>query len=170
MERRVGWENACEVVSRRPPISLLRIVARTEGYTYDPLVWGLSLVQGPFSVGPCQTPMDPIRNVVCTPLSRTSRTAGGGGGGGCAAGGGGLVRRGGGGVGGAAAAGAPVGGAAGGARRWTARPRPTGFAMTFYEPSLTALSMRLLHRRQLLHSAHRCSTSEARRDRLAKLA
>jgi hypothetical protein len=31
------------------------IVARAEGYTYAANVWGLSLVQGPFSVAPCQT-------------------------------------------------------------------------------------------------------------------
>jgi hypothetical protein len=32
-------------------------VARTEGYTYDANVWDVSLVQGPFSVAPCQTLM-----------------------------------------------------------------------------------------------------------------
>jgi hypothetical protein len=42
-------------VSRRPPISLPRIVARTKGYTYDASVWDLPIVQGPFSVAPCQT-------------------------------------------------------------------------------------------------------------------
>ena len=40
---------------RRPPISLYTMVPRTEGYAYDVLVWGLSIVQGPFSVAPCQT-------------------------------------------------------------------------------------------------------------------
>jgi hypothetical protein len=42
-------------VSRRPPISLYTIVARTHMYTYDARVWALSLVQGPVSVAPCQT-------------------------------------------------------------------------------------------------------------------
>ena len=41
--------------SRRPPIPLTRMVARTQGYTYDAHVWDLSIVQGPFSVAPCQT-------------------------------------------------------------------------------------------------------------------
>jgi hypothetical protein len=43
------------VESRRPPISLDTTVARTEGYTYAANVWDLSIVQGPFSVAPCQT-------------------------------------------------------------------------------------------------------------------
>jgi hypothetical protein len=34
-----GWEVAHEAVSRRPPISLCTIVARTEGYTYAAKVW-----------------------------------------------------------------------------------------------------------------------------------
>jgi hypothetical protein len=42
-------------VSRRPPIPLDTTVTRTEGYAYDVGVWGLSIVQGPFSVAPCQT-------------------------------------------------------------------------------------------------------------------
>jgi hypothetical protein len=42
-------------VSRRPPISLSTIVARTHMYTYAAKVWDLSLVQGPFSVAPCHT-------------------------------------------------------------------------------------------------------------------
>ena len=33
--RDFGWGIAHEAVSRRPPISLDTIVARTEGYTYD---------------------------------------------------------------------------------------------------------------------------------------
>ena len=41
-------------VSRRPPISLYTMVPRTEGYTYDVGVWDWSIVQGPFSVAPCQ--------------------------------------------------------------------------------------------------------------------
>jgi hypothetical protein len=52
--RDFGWEIAHEAVSRRPPISLYTIVARTEGYTYAAKVWALTLVQGPFSVAPCQ--------------------------------------------------------------------------------------------------------------------
>jgi hypothetical protein len=50
-----GWEIAHAAVSRRPPISLARIIARTEGYTYAANVWDVSIVQGPFSVAPCQT-------------------------------------------------------------------------------------------------------------------
>jgi hypothetical protein len=42
------WEIAHATVSRRPPISLYRIVARTAGYTYDANVWDLSIVQGIF--------------------------------------------------------------------------------------------------------------------------
>jgi hypothetical protein len=50
-----GWEIAHAAVSRRPPISLDRIVARTHMYTYAATVWDLSIVQGPFSVSPRQT-------------------------------------------------------------------------------------------------------------------
>jgi hypothetical protein len=50
-----GWEIAHEAVSRRPPISLDTIVARTHMYTCTAKVWDLSIVQGPFSVAPCQT-------------------------------------------------------------------------------------------------------------------
>jgi hypothetical protein len=50
-----GWEIAHEAVSRRPPIPLFTIVARTNMHTYTAKVWDLSLVQGPFSVAPCQT-------------------------------------------------------------------------------------------------------------------
>jgi hypothetical protein len=35
--------------------SLCTIVARTHTYTYAAKVWGLSIVQGPFSVVPCPT-------------------------------------------------------------------------------------------------------------------
>ena len=42
-------------VSRRPPSFLDTTVARNEGYTYAAKVWDLSIVQGPFSVAPCQT-------------------------------------------------------------------------------------------------------------------
>ena len=51
----MGDELTGSFVSRRPPISLCTIVARAGGYTYDAEVWALSLVQGPFSVAPCQT-------------------------------------------------------------------------------------------------------------------
>jgi hypothetical protein len=53
--RDFGREIAHGAVTRRPPISLYTIVARTGGYTYDVGVWDLSIVQGPFSVAPCQT-------------------------------------------------------------------------------------------------------------------
>jgi hypothetical protein len=42
-------------VSRRPPIPLYTMVPRTGGYTYAVGVWDLSIIQGPFSVAPCQT-------------------------------------------------------------------------------------------------------------------
>jgi hypothetical protein len=48
-------------VSRRPPISLSRIVART--YTHDAKVWDLSIAQGPVSVAPCQTLMSRFATV-----------------------------------------------------------------------------------------------------------
>ena len=48
-------EIAHEAVSRRPPIPLDTIVARTHTYTYAANVWGLSIVQGLFSVAACQT-------------------------------------------------------------------------------------------------------------------
>jgi hypothetical protein len=41
--------------TRHPPISLDTMVPRTGGYAYDVGVWDLSIVQGPFSVAPCQT-------------------------------------------------------------------------------------------------------------------
>jgi hypothetical protein len=43
--RGFGWEIAHEAVSRRPPISLDTIVARTHMYTYAAQVWDLSIVQ-----------------------------------------------------------------------------------------------------------------------------
>jgi hypothetical protein len=51
-----GWGIAHAAVSRRPPISLYTVVARTHMYTYDARVWDLSIVQGPFSVAPCKAP------------------------------------------------------------------------------------------------------------------
>jgi hypothetical protein len=58
--RDFGWEIAHAAVSRRPPISLSSIVARTHMYTYAAKVWDLFLVQGPFSVAPVPNPT--IRN------------------------------------------------------------------------------------------------------------
>jgi hypothetical protein len=52
--RAFGWEIAHAAVTR-PPISLYAIVARNEGYAYDVGAWDLSIIQGPFSVAPCQT-------------------------------------------------------------------------------------------------------------------
>ena len=43
-----GWEIAHAPVSRRPPISLYTIVARTHMYTSAAKVWDLSIVQGHF--------------------------------------------------------------------------------------------------------------------------
>jgi hypothetical protein len=43
--RDFGWEIAHEAVSRRPPISLSTIVARTRMYTHAAKVWDLSIVQ-----------------------------------------------------------------------------------------------------------------------------
>jgi hypothetical protein len=48
-------EVAHAAVSRRPPLSLDTMVARTRMYTYDAKVWDSSIVQGPFSVAPCRT-------------------------------------------------------------------------------------------------------------------
>jgi hypothetical protein len=57
-------------VTRRPPISLDTMVPRTGGYAYDVGVWDLSIVQGPFSVAPCQT-LESIRNF-CIAVSHGS--------------------------------------------------------------------------------------------------
>jgi hypothetical protein len=48
------------------PIPLSTIVARTHMYTLAANVWDLSLVQGPFSVAPCQTLI--VRFATCTSL------------------------------------------------------------------------------------------------------
>jgi hypothetical protein len=53
--RDFGWEIAHEAVSRRPPISLSRFVARTHMYTYAAKVWVSSIVQGPFCCRPVLT-------------------------------------------------------------------------------------------------------------------
>jgi hypothetical protein len=42
-----GWGFAHGPVSRRSPISLATMVARTVGYAYDAGVWDLSIIQGP---------------------------------------------------------------------------------------------------------------------------
>jgi hypothetical protein len=57
-----GWEIAHVAVSRRPPIFLDTIVARTHMYTYAAKLWASSLVQGPISVAPCQSLYITIRN------------------------------------------------------------------------------------------------------------
>jgi hypothetical protein len=51
-----GWEIAHAAVSRSPPISLDAFVARTHMYTHAAKVWGVFLVQGPFSVAPVPNP------------------------------------------------------------------------------------------------------------------
>jgi hypothetical protein len=53
--RDFGWEIAHGAVSRRPPIPLDTMVPLIWGYAYDVGVWDSSIVQGPFSVPPCQT-------------------------------------------------------------------------------------------------------------------
>jgi hypothetical protein len=49
-----GWEIAHAAITRRPPIPLYTIVARTEGYTYAAKFWALSIVQGPIFYHPCR--------------------------------------------------------------------------------------------------------------------
>jgi hypothetical protein len=44
--RGFGWEIAHAAVSRRPPIYLDTMVARTHMYTYAATVWDLSFVEG----------------------------------------------------------------------------------------------------------------------------
>ena len=46
-----------------PPIPLYKTVARTRMYTYAAKVWELSIVQGAFSIAPCQTLALRFRNV-----------------------------------------------------------------------------------------------------------
>jgi hypothetical protein len=74
-----GWENAHEAVSRRPPIPLYTIVARTHMYTYATKVWDLFIVQGPFPVAPCQTLAKPFTLRFATFPSLLERRGGGGG-------------------------------------------------------------------------------------------
>jgi hypothetical protein len=53
--RGFGWDIAHAAVTRRPPVSLHTVVPRTGGYAYAVGVWAVSIIQGPFSVAPCQT-------------------------------------------------------------------------------------------------------------------
>jgi hypothetical protein len=50
-----GWRSLTGPLRDAPPISLYTIGARTHTYTCAAKVWDLSIVQGPFSVAPCQT-------------------------------------------------------------------------------------------------------------------
>ena len=50
-----GWEMA------HAAVSLDRIVARAEGYTFAATVWDLSIVEGPFSAAPCHNPSITLR-------------------------------------------------------------------------------------------------------------
>jgi hypothetical protein len=49
-----GGRGAHAAVSPRPPISLYTIILRTGGYTHAAEVWDVSIIQGTFSVAPCQ--------------------------------------------------------------------------------------------------------------------
>jgi hypothetical protein len=71
--RDFGWEIAHAAVTRRPPIPLSTIVARTHMYTHAANVWGLSLVQGPFSVSPCQTLLHKTVRALRTSLRTMAR-------------------------------------------------------------------------------------------------
>jgi hypothetical protein len=53
--RDFGWGERSRAVTRRPPISLYTMVPRTGGYAYDVGFWDSSIIQGSFSVAPCQT-------------------------------------------------------------------------------------------------------------------
>ena len=50
-----GGRSLTGAVTRRPPVSIFTVVPRTVGYMYDVGVWDSSIVQGTFSVAPCQT-------------------------------------------------------------------------------------------------------------------
>jgi hypothetical protein len=65
------WELAHGAVTRRPPIPLYTIVARTKGDTYDVGVWELSIIQE-FSVAPCQTLALRFATLSSLHLSRSS--------------------------------------------------------------------------------------------------
>jgi hypothetical protein len=62
--RGFGWETLTAAVSRRPPISLYTMAPPVPAYRglHDG-VWDLSIVQGPFSVAPCQPLSVTIRNI-----------------------------------------------------------------------------------------------------------
>jgi hypothetical protein len=60
----VGDELTGPFRDARRLIPLDTMVPRTEGYAYAAKVWDLSIVQGPFSVAPCQTLTVTIRNCV----------------------------------------------------------------------------------------------------------
>jgi hypothetical protein len=62
-------------VSRRPPISLYTMVARTGGYAYDVGVWDLSVVQGPIFCRAVPNPNVTIRNF-CIAAQRRRRATG----------------------------------------------------------------------------------------------
>jgi hypothetical protein len=53
--RDFGCETAHAAVSRRPPIPLSSIVARTHMYANAAKVWDFSIVQGALSFAPCLT-------------------------------------------------------------------------------------------------------------------
>ena len=53
--QRLGFRGEDAAVSRRPPVSFVTIVDRSEGYTHAATYRALSLDQGPSSVAPCQT-------------------------------------------------------------------------------------------------------------------
>jgi hypothetical protein len=88
-------------VTRRPPIPLYVFCVPRTGATRTTLgfgVWGLSIVQGPFSAAPRPNPNVPIRDL-CVAVGAGRRGRGGGGGGttgqrrGCGAAGGGHPPR-----------------------------------------------------------------------------
>jgi hypothetical protein len=54
--RGFGWGIAHGAVTRRPPVPLDTMVARTHMHTHAVGVWDLSIVQGPVSVAPWQNP------------------------------------------------------------------------------------------------------------------
>jgi hypothetical protein len=70
----LGGSCAHGAVTRRPPISLYKMVPRTGDYTYDVRAWDSSILQGPFSIAPCRTLI--FRFATSTSLHRP-RCAGG---------------------------------------------------------------------------------------------
>jgi hypothetical protein len=65
-------------VTRRPPISRHTLVLRAGGYTYDVGVRDVSIIQGPFSVAPCQTLVLKSRFATVSSLYGGVRGVGGG--------------------------------------------------------------------------------------------